>query len=207
MRHRRNGFTLIELLVVIAIIAILAAILFPVFARARENARKTNCLSNLKQIGLGFMQYAQDYDETMPLGCGSRPSQGSGAARCQHVAIFPYLKNTQVWVCPSEAGGHAPNATDQVDALERNFRGSYVINVPARYKKLATIQQPAEFIHLLDGTQGSIVRNSSGCCTGRASIIAFRHMDGANVLFMDGHAKWRKQDSLLTNTGSIEWEQ
>src|SRR5687767_15336393 len=64
---RKSGFTLIELLVVIAIIAILAAILFPVFARARENARRTSCASNLKQISLGFLQYAQDYDERLPL--------------------------------------------------------------------------------------------------------------------------------------------
>src|SRR5687768_5924591 len=70
-RRKRNGalkgFTLIELLVVIAIIAILAAILFPVFARARENARRSSCQSNLKQIGLGFAQYTQDYDEKMPI--------------------------------------------------------------------------------------------------------------------------------------------
>ena len=67
LHHKRSGFTLIELLVVIAIIAILAAILFPVFARARENARRTSCVSNLKQIGLGIMQYTQDYDERYPL--------------------------------------------------------------------------------------------------------------------------------------------
>ena len=65
-KQRGRGFTLIELLVVIAIIAILAAILFPVFARARENARKTNCASNVKQILLGIHQYAQDYDEVLP---------------------------------------------------------------------------------------------------------------------------------------------
>jgi prepilin-type N-terminal cleavage/methylation domain-containing protein len=66
-RYHRKAFTLIELLVVIAIIAILASILFPVFARARENARRTSCLSNLKQIGMGFMQYTQDYDEKYPM--------------------------------------------------------------------------------------------------------------------------------------------
>src|SRR5687768_1565205 len=74
------GFTLIELLVVIAIIALLAAILFPVFARARENARKTSCLSNMKQIGLGISQYTQDFDETVPrvwLGAGNGPSTAS----------------------------------------------------------------------------------------------------------------------------------
>ncbi|HEX8237502.1 MAG TPA: DUF1559 domain-containing protein [Abditibacteriaceae bacterium] len=96
----RKGFTLIELLVVIAIIAILAAILFPVFARARENARRTSCLSNLKQIGLGLMQYTQDYDESMvPAylinGCG---------ANCHihwRTLIYPYVKSTQLFACPS----------------------------------------------------------------------------------------------------------
>ena len=71
MKRKHTGFTLIELLVVIAIIAILAAILFPVFARARENARKTNCLSNLKQLGMGMLQYAQDYDETFCPSCAT----------------------------------------------------------------------------------------------------------------------------------------
>ncbi|HOJ21988.1 MAG TPA: DUF1559 domain-containing protein [Armatimonadota bacterium] len=79
-RQSRTGFTLIELLVVIAIIAILAAILFPVFARARENARKANCQSNLKQIGLAFQQYRQDYDETWPWG-GSTPVISTSRSR------------------------------------------------------------------------------------------------------------------------------
>jgi prepilin-type N-terminal cleavage/methylation domain-containing protein/prepilin-type processing-associated H-X9-DG protein len=102
----RKGFTLIELLVVIAIIAILAAILFPVFARARENARRASCQSNLKQLGLGIIQYAQDYDEKMPVtnivggtaSCGDTMGAGWGSR------IFPYVKSTQVYVCPSDSG-------------------------------------------------------------------------------------------------------
>src|SRR6056297_3423700 len=106
---RRHGFTLIELLVVIAIIAILAAILFPVFARAREKARQASCLSNVKQMGLAAMMYVQDYDETMP------------PARCYNATIpytmpngdtwdswgpwfaliQPYAKNPQIFICPS----------------------------------------------------------------------------------------------------------
>src|SRR2546423_6076610 len=86
----RPGFTLIELLVVIAIIAILAAILFPVFAKARENARKTSCLSNLKQMGLGLMQYSQDYDECMPKGASNNRGNGWGGP------VFPYVKSAQV---------------------------------------------------------------------------------------------------------------
>ncbi|HEY3333516.1 MAG TPA: DUF1559 domain-containing protein [Capsulimonadaceae bacterium] len=95
----RSGFTLIELLVVIAIIAILAAILFPVFATAREKARQTNCSSNLKQFGLAFVQYCQDYDERMPSG-GNQNGQGNGWA-CQ---VYPYIKSRGVFLCPDDAG-------------------------------------------------------------------------------------------------------
>ncbi len=93
------------MLVVIAIIAILAAILFPAFARARENARRASCQSNLKQIGLGIMQYTQDYDEKFPCGiiydASAQPRNGSGWAG----QIFPYVKSTQIYTCPSDSRG------------------------------------------------------------------------------------------------------
>ena len=115
MNSRRSAFTLIELLVVIAIIAILAAILFPVFAQAREKARQTSCLSNIKQIGLGLLMYAQDYDEqfpradyTLPTGTPSplNPNAtGTFGLRINHYKwqawTLPYIKNTQVFFCPS----------------------------------------------------------------------------------------------------------
>jgi len=96
----RRGFTLIELLVVIAIIAILAAILFPVFAKAREKARQASCLSNVKQMSLALEMYTQDADEClppMPCGCNYVP----GNPHCWYPRIQPYIKNTQVTVCPS----------------------------------------------------------------------------------------------------------
>lgn len=110
---KKQAFTLIELLVVIAIIAILAAILFPVFARARENARKTSCLSNLKQLGLGFLQYSQDYDEKLPNLSGEN---GRGIP----IVLGPYIQKvagtyasttgngTNIWTCPSDTLNRNP---------------------------------------------------------------------------------------------------
>ncbi len=109
-----RAFTLIELLVVIAIIAILAAILFPVFAQAREKARQTSCLSNMKQIGLGMMQYVQDYDETYSTAYyhnAFNPASGGTSLGYTHWSFLlqPYIKSDQIWVCPSDQfGGHAP---------------------------------------------------------------------------------------------------
>ena len=98
----RRGFTLIELLVVIAIIAILAAILFPVFARAREKARQTSCLNNAKQINLALQMYAQDYDEKI---CFMMTvDQGwTVPAQWWYQVLGPYVKNDQIWTCPSKA--------------------------------------------------------------------------------------------------------
>ena len=104
MRARAKGFTLIELLVVIAIIAILAAILFPVFARARENARRASCTSNMKQIGLGVMQYTQDYDEKYPLPPFRTPGS-DGRNTMWGQTVQPYIKSTQLFSCPSNTQG------------------------------------------------------------------------------------------------------
>ncbi|MEJ5250956.1 MAG: DUF1559 domain-containing protein [Chthonomonadetes bacterium] len=99
---RNRAFTLIELLVVIAIIAILAAILFPVFSRAREMARKTSCLSNIKQLSLAILQYAQDYDETLPYP-GWSPIETPNGLACHgwRYAVQPYIKNTGIYLCMS----------------------------------------------------------------------------------------------------------
>src|SRR3982751_5344949 len=102
-RRTRHGFTLIELLVVIAIIAILAAILFPVFAQAREKARQTACLSNTKQLGLAVAQYVQDYDEMLPMGAWGTTVNGVSVGSRWYRDIYPYVKNLGVYVCPSKA--------------------------------------------------------------------------------------------------------
>ncbi len=103
----RKGFTLIELLVVIAIIAILAAILFPVFAQAREKARQTSCLSNTKQIGIATFMYVQDYDETFPMNLYMGDNGGAPCVLPSYVALMPYEKNANIYQCPS-----APRAID-----------------------------------------------------------------------------------------------
>ena len=109
LRNSNSAFTLIELLVVIAIIAILAAILFPVFARARENARRSSCQSNLKQIGLGLLQYNQDYDEKFPAG---QMPQATGADVAWPVVVQPYIKSVQLFKCPSNSSTGSMNYTN-----------------------------------------------------------------------------------------------
>jgi len=136
----RKGFTLIELLVVIAIIAILAAILFPVFARAREKARQTSCLSNMKELGLGCLMYATDYDSCMPAGCQGGCSQGP-TATSWYDTTQPYVKNWQIYTCPSGTfgGSIGPHGLPRNDgclaAYPNGFRsltaeyGGYALNV------------------------------------------------------------------------------
>ena len=117
MKRTRGGFTLIELLVVIAIIAILAAILFPVFAKVRENARRTACLSNMKQLGLAFTQYNQDADEKFP----DSKFYGRGWAS----KIYPYVQSTGVYLCPDDSDPQ--NAADPLNGVNES-RLAYVIS-------------------------------------------------------------------------------
>ncbi|BCM88892.1 hypothetical protein IAD21_00734 [Abditibacteriota bacterium] len=120
-----KAFTLIELLIVIAIIAILAAILFPVFARTRENARRASCQSNLKQIGLGMLQYAQDYDETYS---GSYKNSPNGRIHWGEL-IFPYTKSSQIYICPSNTSLMTNNGLNNQATNPNTYKGvSYSYN-------------------------------------------------------------------------------
>ena len=152
-RMQSQGFTLIELLVVIAIIAILAAILFPVFAKAREKARQTACLSNLKQIGLGLMQYTQDNDETYP--CGSKAGYGQPAVPPWWDGygvgwagkIYPYVKSVGLYKCPDDSGSTTPVISY---AMNGNFIPDHST---AAAITLAKLNSPSRTVFLLEVSQ------------------------------------------------------
>lgn len=216
---RARGFTLIELLVVIAIIALLAAILFPVFGRVRENGRRASCQSNLKQITLGMIQYAQDNDERYANGISwTGPySYYFGWEPC----LYPYIKSDQVFVCPSRntqasyAPGsrwlYIPPATSCGTGCTQ-LTGSYGINMNLFYAKgtltntlhASDLDIPAETVVFGDSQAyiglglpgGSIYQPTYG-------QTEDRHLDTVNVSFVDGHVKAMKKSQLerqVTNT-------
>ncbi len=202
----RRGFTLIELLVVIAIIAILAAILFPVFAKAREKARQSTCLSNVKQLTLGFMMYAQDYDEYIRSAYLPMPESRYWSWM---FGIEPYVKNDQVFACPSESwavgwGGKSPSPR-----LSYGMNYSYLGYSSAQYT-LGQIKSPAETVLIADSgphllSSGTSISDSNTQYIYPASpdppaafpdrpfvrqhAVYLRHNETANCGFVDGHAK------------------
>ena len=206
-QSRKTGFTLIELLVVIAIIAILAAILFPAFARARENARRASCLSNLKQQGLGYMQYIQDYDERLlPNGGFGYIGINQTPYRAYRIPLQPYIKSDEVFHCPSDTG-LAGNATPFYKRIDQQYN-SYTHNyynyletplglptgsIPGLAGKNLAQLEPASKIMLI--MESSLPYAESWHqrqpADGSVGAYAFNGA-GSNVVFIDGHAKFIK---------------
>jgi prepilin-type N-terminal cleavage/methylation domain-containing protein/prepilin-type processing-associated H-X9-DG protein len=214
---RRTGFTLIELLVVIAIIAILAAILFPVFARAREKARQTSCLSNLKQLMTAISMYVQDYDETMvrfrtePTSPFKLPAGGemTAASLAWPGAIFPYVKNVQLYNCPSAESKWDGGVNDASEYKEWS-KQSYSMNIWASSltsdfeapRTLAAFEFPSENMVLAPGKTVDESATAFYCRPGlwgntaAKDVDPDRHNDGGNYGFMDGHAKFMAANSV-----------
>lgn len=190
---RSKGFTLIELLVVIAIIAILAAILFPVFARAREKARQTSCLSNLKQIGLAMLMYAQDYEDVLPRSAQYNPPSvvlPEGGLDYWFQQIHPYVKNAQIFACPSYASpGITSGGVTATDPAWPNGVG-YTYNLRASGVALAEVQHPSAFLLAVDGTNNYFRLRRYDEATTNYVWALTRHNDGWNGVMADGHAKW-----------------
>jgi len=196
----RRGFTLIELLVVIAIIAILAAILFPVFAKAREKARQTACLNNVKQLATAILMYAQDYDEVYP------PAYCVTPTVVWPQLLQPYVKNTQLFACPSD-----PDLWQGLTGWYISYIPNYNMHPPLDTATgtgvaVAKVTRPADIFTLVenaDGSTGNLQPNcqytwgtsgpsASGGYNQWARVSLARHNDGSNYAFADGHAKWLK---------------
>ena len=214
----KKGFTLIELLVVIAIIAILAAILFPVFAQAREKARQASCLSNMKQLGTALQLYVDDYDETFPNGTWLTSSDmnathSNGYASSFVYMLWPYVKNGGMFCCPS-----CPGRSRVVRNFDQGYPGSsYAANGALMTKgsvAMAQVASPSEIMFFNEF-------NSTGCQSGNVYYRPCRtggpdgsynylfqvgilptwdggvpHNGGMNITFADGHAKYAKAGSL-----------
>lgn len=199
-----KAFTLIELLVVIAIIAILAAILFPVFGRARENARRASCQSNMKQIGLGAMQYSQDYDErVVPRTIGGTPDESNW-----RLLLQPYIKSVQLFACPSNTGNtqgvnyNGPNATFiprsySINGNNNDFNalGGTAPSGQFQGQLLAAIQSVAQVVLVVENDPSwpwpelNTTTNDPANFAGQA----FKgHLGTVNFLFVDGHVKAMK---------------
>ena len=217
MVRRIRAYTLIELLVVIAIIAILAAILFPGFAQAREKARQIACASNEKQLGTALLLYAQDYEETLPL---AAYPVGSGAFVTWHELLDPYARNKHIWLCPSSSVRKTDASGQETTHFGYNVR--YLTTIAADFSNvfthtatsLAAVARPSETVVMTDakasvanswcGDDGKFLLPPSqpdADCWGRPNFL---HNEGANVQWLDGHVKWHKPGQFYVGQNPVD---
>jgi prepilin-type processing-associated H-X9-DG protein len=207
--------------VVIAIIAILAAILFPVFAQARESARKSSCLSNQKQLDFAFQIYAQDYDDTLPnttdgdSGAGrpggwlyfsQYPANGvSKAFDVTQGSLYPYVKNVQIFICPSDTQGrisgnsYAANSCifTQVEAGWSTGKGLAAFDATSEWMLLG--EEASSTSSSASQNAGAFLRTNStddGYLLYGANFFSTRHTEGSNLGFMDGHIRWYRAEQI-----------
>jgi len=208
-RQRRIGFTLIELLVVIAIIAILAAILFPVFLAAKERANEAKCMNNLKQLSTAVMSYRSDYNGKMPSAgawtglncpdwCGSNST--GVPIYVEKGSLFPYTRNRAIYACPSDKNVHA--------AYAPNSRGEYPLSYSMNWEMFDVIvdtgwTKPLSkcllFIHEERGTI------NDGLFRPLTDDISRSHYNGTTVVYVDGHACWKSRDALIQERNGLWW--
>lgn len=195
----RRGFTLIELLVVVAILGILAAILFPVFATARDKARMSVCANNLHQIGLAVHMYVEDNNNYYPRKPFFLLKECSWADELE-----PYVKSPDTFQCPSyEYGEYRTGCPPPDSTYDYTYQGSYDMNsLNGGHSRVheALFTHPASTILALDGAGGGFIDPGFAPITGPTDLttrgVVVRHNEGDNILFVDGHVKWLKLDSM-----------
>ena len=227
----KKGFTLIELLVVIAIIAVLAAILFPVFAKAREKARQTTCMNNVKQIGSAMVQYAADYDDTFPysilMNSNEKQTDSSmpgyryytcwGNDPAHFISwmdlVYPYLKSLKVLQCPSakpntavsreRTPSYGYNGAIGSNVIGNSYRGS--VDGWRRPCTMSEIKRPADTVMIMDyaSIYSAFANDWNFASWNKSNNICSPHNEGSNICFVDGHAKWfMRSDSIVNGPGT-----
>ena len=208
----RRAFTLIELLVVMAIISILASILFPVFSRAIDKAKATQCLSNVKQIQLATLMYSQDYDGWYPPGPYSYvdPNDGTTKVKIWLDTLQPYIENYQIMVCPGEPPQTAPGPSGKLTGYAINYwmigaggNNAHKSSDKIVYSDASVIGDHVSwYMYNFGGTDPDPDNDPAT----QGSTPDTRHMEGSNFAYADGHAKWSRRDAPGVADKATAWD-